>query len=460
MNLKSKIDLRLYQKEGLELIKNKKNFGLFWQQRLGKTIVAIKAVEDYDKVIFSVPNNVAIYWYQEIKNNLDLDFDCKIIDSNKKNREKIYQEFNEKEKMWIIVSYDILSRDRLENPDLLNDFDYLVLDEAHFLRNRKTVRSKNILKVRAKAKYALALSGTPAVNGSLDILKIFQFLFPQENYGSRYYYKKKFFHSEKNSKNQKIWVLNEDKKTEWESFINGFCDIKKTHDYLKWLPKTIEKTISLEMTGQQLKHYKKMLIESRRLIEDRNTEKYEKNKLVQIKRLQQICLDPKLLDLNSNSVKIDWLKEYLNNTLEDESEYIIVFTNFTSLYNKNDLSIKKYSYDFLTGQQNSVQKQDIIKRFQNKEIRVLYANMKVASLGLTIDTATTTIFLDKSWSPVDNEQASFRMVDTVERENLEPKLLINVICNNSIDDRINQVLSNKKSNSSFVYEMEEYIKNE
>jgi hypothetical protein len=29
MNLKSKIDLRLYQKEGLELIKNKKNFGLF-----------------------------------------------------------------------------------------------------------------------------------------------------------------------------------------------------------------------------------------------------------------------------------------------------------------------------------------------------------------------------------------------------------------------------------------------
>ncbi len=460
MNLKSKIDLRLYQKEGLELIKNKKNFGLFWQQRLGKTIVAIKAVEDYNKVIFSVPNNVAIYWYQEIKNNLDLDFDCKIIDSNKKNREKIYQEFNEKEKMWIIVSYDILSRDRLENPDLLNDFDYLVLDEAHFLRNRKTVRSKNILKVRAKAKYALALSGTPAVNGSLDILKIFQFLFPQENYGSRYYYKKKFFHSEKNSKNQKIWVLNEDKKTEWELFINGFCDIKKTHDYLKWLPKTIEKTISLEMTGQQLKHYKKMLIESRRLIEDRNTEKYEKNKLVQIKRLQQICLDPKLLDLNSNSVKIDWLKEYLNNTLEDESEYIIVFTNFTSLYNKNDLSIKKYSYDFLTGQQNSVQKQDIIKRFQNKEIRVLYANMKVASLGLTIDTATTTIFLDKSWSPVDNEQASFRMVDTVERENLEPKLLINVICNNSIDDRINQVLSNKKSNSSFVYEMEEYIKNE
>ena len=460
MNLKSKIDLRLYQKEGLELIKNKKNFGLFWQQRLGKTIVAIKAVEDYDKVIFSVPNNVAIYWYQEIKNNLELDFDCKIIDSNKKNREKIYQEFNEKEKMWIIVSYDILSRDRLENPDLLNDFDYLVLDEAHFLRNRKTVRSKNILKVRAKAKYALALSGTPAVNGSLDILKIFQFLFPQENYGSRYYYKKKFFHSEKNSKNQKIWVLNEDKKTEWELLINGFCDIKKTHDYLKWLPKTIEKTISLEMTGQQLKHYKKMLIESRRLIEDRNTEKYEKNKLVQIKRLQQICLDPKLLDLNSNSVKIDWLKEYLNNTLEDESEYIIVFTNFTSLYNKNDLSIKKYSYDFLTGQQNSVQKQDIIKRFQNKEIRVLYANMKVASLGLTIDTATTTIFLDKSWSPVDNEQASFRMVDTVERENLEPKLLINVICNNSIDDRINQVLSNKKSNSSFVYEMEEYIKNE
>jgi len=460
MNLKSKINLRVYQEEGLKLIKTKKNFGLFWQQRLGKTIVAIKAVEDYHKVIFAVPNNVAIYWYQEIMSNLELDFECKIIDFNKKDREKIYQEFNQKAKMWIIISYDLLAKDYLENPNILNKFDYLVLDEAHFLRNRKTIRSKNILKVRSKSQYALALSGTPAVNGSLDILKIFQFLFPNENYGSRYYYKKKFFYSGRNLKNQKIWFLKEDKKTEWEEFIKGFCDIKKTHDYLKWLPKTIEKTISLEMTGQQLKHYQKMLIESRRMIENKNIEKYEKNKLVQIKRLQQICLDPKLLDLNSNSVKIDWLKEYLLNTLEDQTEYIIVFTNFTSLYSKNDLSIKNHSYAFLTGKQNSIEKQDVIKRFQNKEIRVLYANMKVASLGLTIDAATTTIFLDKSWSPVDNEQASFRMVDTIERENLEPKLLINVVCINSIDDRINQVLSNKKSNTSFVYEMEEYIKKE
>lgn len=49
--------LREYQIDGIKRIKEKKNFGLFWQQRLGKTIVSIKAVEDFNKVIFAVPNN-------------------------------------------------------------------------------------------------------------------------------------------------------------------------------------------------------------------------------------------------------------------------------------------------------------------------------------------------------------------------------------------------------------------
>ena len=50
--------LREYQLEGIETIRKHKNFGLFWQQRLGKTIVSILAVKDYKKVIFAVPNNV------------------------------------------------------------------------------------------------------------------------------------------------------------------------------------------------------------------------------------------------------------------------------------------------------------------------------------------------------------------------------------------------------------------
>ncbi len=56
-----KYTLRNYQLEGIEKIREKKNFGLFWQQRLGKTIVAISAVKDYNKVVFAVPNSVITY---------------------------------------------------------------------------------------------------------------------------------------------------------------------------------------------------------------------------------------------------------------------------------------------------------------------------------------------------------------------------------------------------------------
>lgn len=456
-----KIELRPYQKEGIELVKQKKNFGIFWQQRLGKTIVAIKAVEDYNKVIFAVPNNTILHWYTEIMNNIFID-NIHIVPKKKQKRETLYKEFNKSKKMWLIVSYDTISQDFL-NIDVpkIDIFDYLVLDEAHFLRNTKSIRTKGINKLRINATYALALSGTPAVNSAIDILRIFKFLYPENNYNHRYIYKKRYFHAIRAPGTRKIsWDIKPDMVKKWNEFLSERCDIKKVHDYLKWLPRNIEKVVKLEMDDVQRYHYDRMLYESKRIISE-SKEKKENNTMTQILRLQQICLDPKILNINAPSIKIRWLEEYLNRLLdedEENNEYIIVFTNFSSIYTKHKFNINpKYTYDFLTGNQTLVERQNIIHRFQSRKIRILFANIKVASLGLTLDESTCTIFLDKSWDPVSNEQASFRMVDTKQKEINKPKLTINVICANSIDDKINDVLNDKKAKTNMIYELEKYL---
>lgn len=448
--------LREYQIDGIKRIKEKKNFGLFWQQRLGKTIVSIKAVEDFNKVIFAVPNNTVHHWEKEIKENTNKS--VLILSKIIAKRNLDYKKFNDNEQCWLICSYDTISHDFWKSRELIKNFDYIVLDEAHFLRNSKSRRTKGILKLREKSKYALAISGTPAVNNSIDILKIFKFLFPEEKYGYKYIFKKKYFESSINKENSKqYWTLKKDMINEWEKMLSELCDIKKVHDYLKWLPKNIYKSFLVDMGPDQRLHYKKMLLESKRLIGE-TKEKKESKTITQIIRLQQLCLDPKLLDIESSSAKIKWLEEYLNETLQNDDEFIIVFTNFTSLYEKVKFNIdKEYKYGFLTGLQTSEEKQKTIKDFQDKKIRVLFANIKVAGLGLTLDSATITIFLDKSWSIVDNEQASFRMVDTVEQENLKSKLIVSVICNNSIDQRINDVLENKKNKTNIIYEIGKYI---
>ena len=455
-----KIQLRPYQIDGINQIKEMKNFGLFWQQRLGKTIVAIKSIEEYKKVIIAVPNNTIFHWYQEIMNNIYIQNLELLNNKSKSKRVEIYRKFDNCNEMWIIASYDTLAQDFLKECHFKNKIDYLVLDEAHFLRNIKSKRTKGINKLRNYANYALAISGTPAVNSAIDLLKIFKFLYPESNYGHKYVYKKKYFKAVKSKDSKKInWELKSEMIKEWEKFLSSMCDIKKVYDHLKWLPRNIEKEILLEMDSIQRMHYDKMLFEAKRLITSKDKDKVENNAITQIIRLQQLCLDPKILNIDAPSVKIKWLENYLNNLLsEDDNEFVIVFTNFSSLYEKHKFNLNpEFNYAYLTGKQNNIERQNIIHQFQSRKIRVLFANIKVAALGLTLDECTCTIFLDKSWNPVNNEQASFRMVDTKQKTLNKPKLNINVVCSNSIDDKINQVLKSKKDKTNVVYELEKYL---
>ncbi len=455
------LQLRDYQKEGIKTIKEKKNFGIFWQQRLGKTIVAIKGVEEYQKIIFAVPNNTILHWYIEIVNNV-FDKTVVIAPKDRKQRFQTYEKFNKTDQMWLIISYDVLSLDFQKDQMLFKNFDYLVFDEAHFLRNSKSKRTKGMLKLRTKANYVIALSGTPAVNNIIDVLKIFKFLYPEKNFGYKYLYKKKFFNIHLNPETKKReMTLKPNMVKEWNAFLEEFCDIKKVYDYLEWLPKTISKTVKLQMNNDQWTHYLKMLHESKRIIGE-NKEKKENKTITQIIRLQQICLDPKMLNINCSSIKLQWLEEYLEKLFEEDQEnkeFVLVFTNFSSIYKINKFKIaQKYRIGFLTGWLSESEKQNVIWEFQSRKLKVLFTNIKIASLGLTLDEATCSIFLDKSWNPIDNEQASFRMVDTKQKSKNLPKQIINVVCDNSIDEKINDVLNNKKNQTEIIYEIEKYIK--
>jgi SNF2 family DNA or RNA helicase len=78
--------------------------------------------------------------------------------------------------------------------------------------------------------------------------------------------------------------------------------------------------------------------------------------------------------------------------------------------------------------------------------RYLLANIQAAGVGLTLDKASTVIFLDRAYTPVaENEQAEDQqLVATTENSN-QDCMIIDVVCENSIDEHINDILSKKKS---------------
>ena len=104
----------------------------------------------------------------------------------------------------------------------------------------------------------------------------------------------------------------------------------------------------------------------------------------------------------------------------------------------------------LTGQQSQAEKQAAIDAFQRGERRVLLANIRAGGVGFTLDRADTIIFADRSYNPVDNEQAADRFVPTRPDVEYGAKQIIDLTINKSIEVGINRLLKDKQNIISYV----------
>jgi SNF2 family DNA or RNA helicase len=65
-------------------------------------------------------------------------------------------------------------------------------------------------------------------------------------------------------------------------------------------------------------------------------------------------------------------------------------------------------------------------------------------VGLNLSRAETIIFADRSYSPADNDQAEARFLPTNNSEVPRVRLVIDLICKGTIDEKILQLLKRKE----------------
>jgi SNF2 family DNA or RNA helicase len=161
--------------------------------------------------------------------------------------------------------------------------------------------------------------------------------------------------------------------------------------------------------------------------------------LAQLTRLRQICLAPELLEINAPSAKEQFILEWLEN---NPNEQVVIFSNFSSYLFKLREKIK--GSKLIIGATSKIERQYTVDSFQLGKCKVLLANIQAAGVGLTLDKASTVIFLDRAYTPSENAQAEDRIVPTTETSN-QDCMIIDVVCQDSIDETINDILSKKKS---------------
>lgn len=353
--------------------------------------------------------------------------------------------------------YLILNIESLRNEtiaDMLSDYcaykriNMIIFDEMHKCKNPRSQAGKSFL--RLNSKYKIALSGTPIVNNPLDIYLYLRWIGVEgRNFWQfqNYYCIYKEIYLWKQNKKIKI-PIGVQHMDEIKRQMNRFMIRRLKKDVLT-LPEKIYKTEYLEMGEKQRKIYEEIY---RNMLKDVDKIKQSKNPLTHFIRLRQATIDTQLVSSTvSESVKLDRMKDIVEETVNN-GEKILIFSNYREPVDRAMEILKKYKPACITADTKDVEKEK--KRFKT-ETDVMIGTIKVMGTGHTLTEATTVLFLDQPWTNADLEQAEDRVHRIGQQHTVQ---YITLICSGTVDERVNEIVTNKKNMSDIVID-DKYEKN-
>ena len=440
--------LREYQRQDVQYLTAIPHAGVFNQPRTGKTPTMIETVKERGaiKTLVIVPASLQYNWKREIE-IWHTDAQIYMYNGTPKNRAQQLSDFTDTlTPAYLIVSKDTAKRDK---EALAIDHDICIVDEAHYLRNDDTLQSKAVYTIGYMAKHRYALTGTPTVKHPSDVFGILKFLYPHK-WTSRWAFIGRYFNILDNGFGKTIGAPIAHRVKELQDFMDAISTQRLRKDVMQWLPNKTKHQHICKMDSKQAKAYKSML-------EDFFVEQGDKivdteNVLSQLMRLRQITLDPSLIGLNIPSAKTDALLEALEeNVYATDSEPVIIMSMFTSYLKQIKPMIEKLGkrVRMITGEMSNNEKNESAKAFQRGDVDVLLCNIISAGTGFTLDKGEVIIFTDKAWNPSDNEQAEDRVTPTAQERN-HKHFIVSMVCENTIDQKIEALLENKENLTSVI----------
>ena len=433
--------LRKYQNEGIQRIILHNSFGIFDQQRLGKTptiLISIQQKQIKNSVFIVAPKSTLVNWEQECNTWINEVSVCR-IDSSKYNKQKRKSLYKENKKIYI-MTYNTLSNDM----DILPTVECLIIDEAHRLRNFKGLRSKSspkftkdIVQLSYKCKYKYLLTGTPSPNYPYNIYPILHIMHPKlfTSYYKfiDYYFEQKEVYIGRNKTIIEPCGFKKGKDKELQELLNMTSIQRKRKDYMDWLPKIDKKFIKIEMDTQEMLWYNELVT------------------TFEIKDLNIICQNQLTLLIAArqftSKIKLKWVLDYIN---DYENEQIIIVSMFTSILNLLKEKIPKAK--MCIGSTSDKNRKKLQDDFNNKKYNILLANIDVIKEGMKFEQCNTMIVIDPTLVYTDNEQLEDRIIPTNKEvaAEKEKQQVINLIIKDSVDEYIYKQLKLKKSSTEII----------
>ncbi|MGL4875205.1 MAG: DEAD/DEAH box helicase [Clostridium sp.] len=444
--------LRTYQLEGYNFLKRLSALGMGGilgdEMGLGKTLQAITFItsEKGKKTLIVAPTSLVYNWEGEFL-RFSPDIRVLINTESKEKRKKMLEKLNEFDV--VVTSYNLLKNDIDIYKEL--QFDFMILDEAQYIKNPSARITKACKEIKASSKFAL--TGTPIENSLLELWSIFDFIM------EGYLFDKKTFNSKYNRNLSEEEVLVKDLKRLTAPFI--LRRLKK--DVLDELPEKIEKIVYVDMTKEQKKVYSAYIKYINELIDKKvSLNEFKKESieiLAYITKLRQISLHPTLVTENflGSSGKINALKEIVIDTVQ-EGHKILIFSQFTSalkiveeVLEKNEVT----SY-YIDGSIKGEKRIELVNRFNKDDTNVFLISLKAGGTGLNLTSADIVIHLDPWWNPAVESQATDRAHRIGQKNVVE---VIKLIAKGTIEEKIISLQEKKKEITNSILDSDEETSN-
>lgn len=291
----------------------------------------------------------------------------------------------------IVINYDILGKRvtkengktsleiRLDGMKK-KSFSLVIADEIHFLKNRKSIRSKSFKKLIHKVPSVIGLTGTLIMNRPAELLNILMLIERIKEIAPDDQYHHYFFERYCNMKetNFGLDISGASNIKELNRLLKECCYFQVSkRDALKELPPISENVVECEITNKRA--YKKAKGDLLQFIEDKfkDEEKVEKAAraefLVKLSTLKQLSLEGKEKFIKK------WVEEWME---ANEEEKLLVFASQSTILTKIAEEFKEGL--LITGGTTTKKRDEILQKFfLQKESRVLFAN--IGCLGTGVD---------------------------------------------------------------------------
>ncbi|CAB9508745.1 Probable chromatin-remodeling complex ATPase chain [Seminavis robusta] len=421
--------MRTYQLEGLNwmirLQENGVNGILADEMGLGKTLQSISVLVymlEYRKVtgphLIVVPKSTLSNWMGELARWAPSLTAVK-FHGDRASREEIIRKYLEpgqrdEDRTWnvCVTTYEICNIEK----NVMNKFawQYLIIDEAHRLKNEASAFSKTVRQFETR--YRILLTGTPLQNSLHELWALLNFLVPDVFANAEQF--DEWFNLDIEDNDEKNRLI-----SQLHKILRPFMLRRLKADVEKSLPPKHETILFTGMSSMQKKLYRDILIRDIDAIQGKNAGSRTAilNIVMQLRKcaghpylfpgVEDRSLPPLGEHLVENCGKMVLLDKLLKR-LRESGHRVLLFTQMTRILDlmEDYLVMRRFPYCRIDGNTSYDDREDYIEAYNapNSEKFLFLLSTRAGGLGINLQTADVVILYDSDWNPQADLQAQDR----------------------------------------------------